>query len=189
MSWLTLHISSPLHSKSDHQESQELLGNCHCTCCTCTTHVSVDHEASAHPPPAHTTCSHPFQEAQPMLKASHQHYSPHSMLTCSTQSNCHQPTNICPCIQPAPTSPMPCTQHSIVTATQPCLALQPPSPYIRNQQLSHQCHVPSHKVSTTCCYLLSKSFSTHHGSPLPWPQGIMWSKVPPHAAPHHCSSI
>ena len=86
-----------------------------------------------------------------MLKAFHQHYSPHSMPTYSTQSNCHQPTSTCPCIQLAPTSPMLCTQHLIITVAQPCLALKPPSPHTRNQQLSQQCHAPPHRVSTTCC--------------------------------------
>ena len=46
---------------------------------------------------------------------------------------------------------MPCTQHSIITVAQPCLALKPPSPHTRNQQLSQQCHAPPHRVSTTCC--------------------------------------
>ena len=87
-----------------------------------------------------------------MLKAFHQHYGPHSMPTCSTQNNCHQLTSTCLCIQPAPTSPMPCTQHLIITIAQPCLALQPPRPHIRNPQLSHQCHAPPHKVSTTYYY-------------------------------------
>ena len=85
-----------------------------------------------------------------MLKDSHQHYSPHSMPTCSTQSNCHQPTSTCPCIQPAPTSLIPYTQHLIITIAQPCLTLKPPSPHTRNQQLSHQCHAPPHRVNTTC---------------------------------------
>ena len=93
-----------------------------------------------------------FGKAWPMLKASHQHYSPHSMPTCSTQSNYHQPTSTCPCIQLTPTSPMPYTHHLIITVTQPCLTLKPPSPHTRNQQLSHQCHAPPHKVNTTCCY-------------------------------------
>ena len=97
-----------------------------------------------------------FREAWPMLEASHQHYSPHNMPTYSTQSNCHQPTSTCPCIQLAPTSPMLCTQHLIITTAQPCLALKPPSPHIRNQQLNHQCHAPPHRVSTTC-YCLSSS--------------------------------
>ena len=70
--------------------------------------------------------------------------------------NCHQPTSTCPCIQPAHTSPIPCTQHSIVIAAQPCLELQPPSPHTRNQQLSHQCHAPPRRFNTTCCYLLSQ---------------------------------
>ena len=91
-----------------------------------------------------------------MLKVSHQHYSPHSMPKCSTQSNCHQPTSTCPCIQPTHTSPMPCKQHSIIVAAQPCLALQPPSPHTRNQQLGHQCHAPLRRVSTTYCYPSSK---------------------------------
>ena len=43
-----------------------------------------------------------------------------------------------------------CLAHSITTA-QPYLALQPLSPYTRNQQLSHSCHVPPHRVITTCC--------------------------------------
>ena len=86
-----------------------------------------------------------------MLKVSHQHYNPHSMPICNTPNNCHQPTSTCPCIQPAHTSPMSCTQHLIITAAQPCLALQPPSPHTRNQQLSHQCHAPPCRVSTTCC--------------------------------------
>ena len=30
-----------------------------------------------------------------------------------------------------------------------------------------------------------QTVAAHHGPPLPWPWGIMWSKVPPHAAPHH----
>ena len=75
-----------------------------------------------------------------MLMVSHQHYSPHSM-----------PTSTCPCIQPTHTSPMPCTQHLIITAAQPYLALQSPSPRTRNQQLSHQCHAPPCRISTTCC--------------------------------------
>ena len=92
-----------------------------------------------------------FGEAWPMRKASYQHYSPHSMPTCNTHKNCHQPTSTCPYIQPAPTSPMPCTQHLIITAAQPCLAIKPLSPHIRNQQLSHQCHAPPCRVNTTYC--------------------------------------
>ena len=91
-----------------------------------------------------------------MLNVSHQHYSPHSMPICSTQSNCHQPISTCPCTQLAPTSPMPCTQHSIIIVAQPCLAFQSPSPHIRNQQPSHQCHAPPHRVSTTYCCPSSK---------------------------------
>ena len=135
-----------------------------------------------------------FREAWPMLKVFHQHYNPHNMPICNIQSNCHQPTSTCPCIQPAYTSPMPCTQHSIITVTQPCLALQPPSPHTRNQQLIHQCHAPPRRVSTTYCCPSSKPYLPtmallYRGLPLPWPLGIMWSNVPPHAAPHHCSSI
>ena len=99
----------------------------------------------------HNMFPHVFGEAWPMFNASHQHYSPHNMPICNTQSNCHHSTSICPCIQPAPTSPMLCTQHPIITAAQPCLALKPPSPHTRNQQLSHQCHAPPHRVNTTCC--------------------------------------
>ena len=54
-----------------------------------------------------------------------------------------------------------------------------------NHQPSPQCHAPSHKFSTTYCCPTSKFVSAHHGPPLPWPWGIMWSKVPPHAAPRH----
>ena len=104
-----------------------------------------------------------FRKAWPMLEASHQHYSPHNMPTYSTQNNCHQPTSTCPCIQLAPTSPMLCTQHLIITTAQPCLALKPPSPHTKNQQLSHQCHAPPHWVSTTHYYPSSKSISAHHG--------------------------
>ena len=80
-----------------------------------------------HPPTTHSTYSHTFWKAWPMLMASHQHH-----------------------------SPMPCIHHSIITAAQPYLALQPPSPHIRNKQLSHQCHTPSHRVNTTYCCPSSK---------------------------------
>ena len=103
-----------------------------------------------------------------MLKASHQHYSPHSMPTCNTQSNFHQPTSTCPCIHPSPTSPMLCTQHLIITVAQPYLALKPPSPYTRTQQLSHQCHALPHRVNTTYCCPSSKI----HLYP-PWPFSAM----------------
>ena len=51
---------------------------------------------------------------------------------------------------------MSCTHHSIIIAAHPYFALQPPSPHIRNQQLSHKCHAPPHKASTTCSCPSSK---------------------------------
>jgi len=77
--------------------------------------------------------------------------------------------------------------HSISSSQQPNTILH--SSYQAhtqsNHQPSHQCHAPSHKVSTTCCYPKSKSVSAHHDPLLPWPWGIMWNKVPPHATPHY----
>ena len=87
------------------------------------------------------------------------------------------------------TSPMLCTQHLIITATRPYLTLKSLSLRTWNQQLSHQCHAPLHRVSTNYYCPTSKSISAHHGPPLPWPWGITWSKVPPHAASSSCSSI
>ena len=156
LSWLTLHVFSPYTASLIIVKAR----NCLVIACNCTAHAQPMSQQTMGPlsilqqliqhVPTH------FGEAWPMLKASHQHYSPHNMPICSTQSNCHQSTSTCPRIQIASTSLMPCTQHSIITATQPCLTLQPPSPHTRNPQLSHQCHAPPHRVSTTCCYPSSK---------------------------------
>ena len=146
--------------------------------------------ASAHPPTAHTTCSPTILGGLAHAQGlPHQQHNPHNMPTCNTQSNYLQPTNTCPYIQLAPTSPMLWTHHLIITATQSYLALKPPNSHTRNQQLSYQCHTPLHRVNTTCCCPSSKSISTHYGPPLQWPRGVMWSKVPPHTAPSSCSSI
>ena len=89
------------------------------------------------------------------LRPPHQQYSPHSTPTCSTQSKCHQPTSTCPCIQPASTSPMRCTQHLIITTAQPCLALKPPNPHTRNQNLVRAMALGHHveQGASTCCPL------------------------------------
>ena len=89
------------------------------------------------------TCSKP-----PIITSAHTIY--------PQATHSHQPTSTYPCIQPAPTSLMPCTQHLIITAAQPCLALKPPSPHTRNYKLSHQCHAPPHRVNTTCYCLSSQ---------------------------------
>uniref|UniRef100_A0A7N2MK39 Uncharacterized protein n=1 Tax=Quercus lobata TaxID=97700 RepID=A0A7N2MK39_QUELO len=54
-----------------------------------------------------------------------------------------------------------------------------------NHQLSH--HAMHYHVGSAppAAAHHQQSVSTHHGPPLPWPWGIMWSKVLPHAAPHH----
>ena len=148
LSWLALYVSSPYVAGLIIRKVRNCL-------ITATAHAPRMSQQTMGPLPilqqSTQHVSTRFGEAWPMLNASHQQYSSHSMPTCSTQSNCRQPTSTCTCIKPAPTNPMPCTQHLIIVAAQPYLALKPPSPHTRNQQLSHQCHAPPHRVSTTCC--------------------------------------
>ena len=86
---------------------------------------------------------------------------------------------------------MPCTQHLIAhhhgSPTLPCtqatkpihkqLAIKPPMPCTTTQRLTPT-SATHHETN-----------SAHHGPPMPWPWGTMWSKVPPHATPMHNSLI
>ena len=83
-----------------------------------------------------------------MPSASHQHYSPHNMPIAAHKVTVISPLALVHAFN-QPTLAQ-CLAHNI-TAAQPYLALQLPSPHTRNQQLSHPYHAPPRKVSTTCC--------------------------------------
>ena len=185
LSWPALQVSSPYLVGLIIRKARNYLvtaANCHYTCQPMSQHIIGLLPMLQQP--THT-CSNMFQKSWPLPKpfssasqpTQHAHMQHFKSLS-SVHS--HKSLHFASTNQPN-------ALHNISSSQQPSTVLH--SSYQAhtqsNHQPSHQCHAPSHRVSTICYCPISKSVSAHHGPPLPWPWGIMWSKVPPHATPHH----
>ena len=80
---------------------------------------------------------------------------------------------------------MPCTAyHHHTNPALPCIQATKPTHKATISQATIAMHHPIGSAPPAATQHQNPSLP-HHGYPLPWPYGIMWSKVPPHTVSYH----